>query len=236
MRRETARGLLELGWHYPVYQPPKKEGVTVAKEARRALPVEQAMKIIVADDPRPLLVLRECLVCNGTDDALLSRDADNEKTMLLSRWFRCVKLPPDVLQEDAYFHGLFPGKSPCHLFVCSADGSNRIELESDRSRRELWDSMATVIKADYKKDLRKPLKALTKLLDEFDVIDERIDQLEARLTQVIEKDGPNSPKLRKLRKSLEKAEREKAERTEEFAAATELELRRAVSKGQAAVK
>jgi hypothetical protein len=96
-------------WDYPVYEPPKqdKEGRTVAKVARQALPADKALAFIAGDDPRPLLVMRECKVCNGTDDALLSRgNIDNEKTILLSRWRwphepsasdsvpRRVRLPP----------------------------------------------------------------------------------------------------------------------------------------------
>ena len=63
-------------------------------ETKRTLPPEEAYAMLAGEDHRPLLVLRECMTCNGTDDALMTRKADNERTMLLSRWFHCVKLPP----------------------------------------------------------------------------------------------------------------------------------------------
>ena len=50
---------------------------------RSALTREAAFKVIAGDDPRPLLVLRECKVCNGPM-MLCSRAVDNEKTFLLS--------------------------------------------------------------------------------------------------------------------------------------------------------
>ena len=84
-----------------MYVPPEEPEAkhSTAKKKRKALSREDAFKVIAGNDPRPLLVLRECKVCNGTDDALLKGGIDNERTFLLSRWFHCVKLPVDVLEE-----------------------------------------------------------------------------------------------------------------------------------------
>jgi hypothetical protein len=125
---------------------------TFVAEKARALSAEDALAYIAGKDPRPLLVLRECKVCNGTDDALLSRaNVDNEKTFLLSRWFHCVKLPVDVLLADHPFHNLFASENPEHMFLCSVDSSTRIPMESERSRTELWGAMMAVLKASYAK-------------------------------------------------------------------------------------
>jgi hypothetical protein len=113
-RGPSAQELLEIDWKYPVFKAEAKladDGRTVAGTVQRALPLERAVAYLAGEDPRPLLVLRECLVCNGTDKALLGAEADNEKTVLLTRWFHCVKLPVDVmLKEDHPFHdtGPFP--------------------------------------------------------------------------------------------------------------------------------
>ena len=124
--------LLELAmdWDHPVYVAPAvvDDGRTIAGEVRRSLPLAQALAYIAKDDPRPLLVLRDCFRCSGTDDALMTKKADNEKTMLMSRWFHCVRLPPDVLQKDHPFNALFPGEKPAHLFVSQSDGSGRASL------------------------------------------------------------------------------------------------------------
>lgn len=199
---------------------------TVARRARQALSREAAFAQIAGDDPRPLLVLRECKVCNGTDDALLKGGADNEKTYLLSRWFHCVKLPVDVLEEDHPFHTLFTEKDVEHLFVCSPDGTNHQPLEADTSRTQLWKLMEKVIQAEYEKRPSSSIKKIAKVLNELDVIDSRLIELEAKRTEILEEDGPDSRKLPKLTKKILEAKAERDELREEIAEASDLELKR----------
>lgn len=228
-RGPTAKGILKLEWDYPVYSPPvvtPKPGESFAKQIRRALPREQALKVIAGDDPRPLLVLRECKVCNGTDDALLKGGMENEKTFLLATWFHCVKLPADVLEEDHPFHNLFQEKQPEHLFVSSIDGSNHDPLESQTSRTELWKSLSKLIGAEYKKKPESSLKKLARLLDKLDTADSRWNDLMARRDDVLEKDGPKSKKLPKLAREIEELEEDRAGLLEEVAKASLLELKK----------
>ena len=51
--------------------------------------------------------MRECERCKGTDHALLSRSLDNEQTVLLTHWFHCVKLPPNVLEAKHPLPNMF---------------------------------------------------------------------------------------------------------------------------------
>lgn len=225
-RGPTAVKLLALDWQYPVYTPPVDDGPTVAKRMRAALPAGEAFAVVAGDDPRPLLVLRECKECNGTDRALLTRNADNERTILLSRWFRCVKLPMDVREEDHPFYALFPKKDAEHLFVSTRDGSVRIALESDTSRVELWKAMSRALEASYKKSPDAALKKLTKMLDDFDVLDERRVQLVVRQNEILEKDGPKSRKLAGVNRELAEVEGAVERLRAELAKASELELQR----------
>lgn len=218
-------------WEYPVYTPPKDDngGPTVAAKRRAALSAEEALAYLAGKDPRPLLVVRECVNCNGTDDALLSRgNEDNERTFLLSRWFHCVKLPVDVLQADHPFHNLFPGEDPEHMFMSAADGTARIAMESERSRVELWGSMMQVLKATYAKDPEDGVRKMERVIDEFDAIDRRITALEQKIDDVVESDGLDSKKLKKLQADLAAA---KTERGACFAAidaaSAELKLKKA---------
>lgn len=135
--------------------------------------------------------MRECLTCTGTDDALMTRQADNEKTMLLARWFHCVKLPPSVTEPDHPFHALFGDDEEAHLFVSDTDGSLRQNLDGAQSRTELWSDMDKVLSATYIKKYSSALKSVQKLLNEFDGLDVRIAELNAKLTKRIEKDGPD---------------------------------------------
>ncbi len=226
-RGPSTRGLLSLSWSYPVYAHEElSTGPTVAKARARALAYDEAFDFIAGDDPRPLLVLRECKVCNGTDDALLSRGADNEKTFLLSRWFHCVKLPPDVLDEDHALRKLFAASDPEHFFLSSRDGSLRVPLESQRSRTELWSSMLAVLAAEYVEDPSASVRQLQGLLDKLDRVDERILQLEDRVEVLLETAGPGANKLARARADLERARREREELLERVSRASELRLKR----------
>ena len=225
--------MLQLAWEYPVYTPEEvstPDGRTTAKTLRKALSAEEAFATIAGDDPRPLLVLRECFVCNGTDDALLSRgQVDNEKTFLFSRWFHCVKLPPDVLEDDHPFRNLFPGGTSEHLFMATRDGSLRVPLESERSRTELWGSMVEVLSADYRSDPQRSVKEIQGLLDDLDRVDLEIASLQTRMDELLETEGPDAPKLTKIQKKLGKAREERDALLTEVSKASKLELKNATA-------
>lgn len=201
-----------MDWKYPVFQRKvvsqpgggKTEG-TVAKAVEYALPREEAFLYLAGDDRRPLLVLRECKTCNGTDDALLSRSEDNSRTFLMARWFHCIKLPTHVLEENHPFHALFGDEHPPHLFMARWDGSDVIPLKGDQSRTELWDSMLKVLAANYLGDAREAIAEIEKVVAQYDVMDARIALLEERIEQTIEDDGPKSKKLKSLQKDLDAA-------------------------------
>ena len=229
VRGPSTRALLSLDWSYPVHAPPAvalAEGATTAKAVRKALTYEEAFAEIAGEDPRPLLVLRECAVCNGTDDALLSRSVDNERTFLLARWFHCVKLPVDVLSDDHPFRNLFPGGRSEHLFLATRDGTQRIALEGERSRAELWSAMQSVLASDYAADADHVLKAIQRKLDRLDAADQRLGELQSRYDQLLESEGANSAKLKKARAKLAEGRAERDALLDEVqAAGSELELR-----------
>lgn len=216
-----------MSWEYPVYTPPSAavpDGRTTSKALRSALSAQDAFAYLAGDDPRPLLVLRECFVCNGTDDALLSRGVDNEKTFLFSRWFHCVKLPPDVLEDDHPFRNLFPGGKAEHLFMATRDGSQRVPLESERSRTELWGAMVQVLSADYRSDPEHSVEQIKGLLDQLDSVDEKIAQLQTRMDELLESDGPGARKLDRIQKQLGEARGKRDALLAEITKAARLEL------------
>lgn len=209
---QTARKLLKMEWNYPVFERKvvsipgsvKTEG-TVAQAVEYALPREEAFVYLAGKDRRPLLVLRECKTCNGTDDALLSRAEDNSRTFLMARWFNCVKLPTHVLEENHPFHALFDQKHPPHLFMARWDGSDVIPLKGDQSRTELWDTMLALLGNAYLGDPREAISEIEKVIAQYDVFDARIALIENRIDKTVEDDGPKSKKLKSLKKDLEEA-------------------------------
>lgn len=235
---KTAKKLLRMQWDYPVFQKtivPGKEtdiaddGDTVAVASLKALPREEAFLFVAGDDPRPLLLLRECEFCNGTDNALLSKTEGNEKTLLMSRWFHCVKLPTHVLKEEHPFTKLFtefPGKKTPHLFLTSRDGLLTIPLKGDQSPGELWGHMEKIISYDYNKKPKKSLKEVGKILVQYDNLDAEESIVEEKMQLELEENGPKSKKLKKLRKELERIESDRKKLKGQEAKWMDLDLKR----------
>lgn len=226
-RGKTAKKILEIEWVYPVYKPTTrvaKPGETVADEVERALPLEVAYELVADGDRRPLLVLRECERCKGTDHALLSRTLDNEQTVLLTHWFRCVKLPTNVLEETHPFFNLFlrekEGEKIPHLFFADPDGQNRKALPGDQQQSVLWDVMFDYLDRCYAENAKSAIRELRKVLGQYDKLDAEEQQIKANIDREIEKRGPKAPKLKKLERDLEKLAKER-----EKLAAKERELR-----------
>ncbi|MEZ6036607.1 MAG: hypothetical protein R3F29_03950 [Planctomycetota bacterium] len=216
-RGKTAKAMLEIDWTYPVYKPTtpdRKPGdKTVAQEVERALPIEQAYELVADGDRRPLLILRECEICKGTDHALLSRTLDNEQTVLLTHWFRCVKLPTNVLKGTHPFHALFEKREGedrvPHLFFADPDGGNRLALPGDQSQSELWNVMFDYLDRCYGESAKEAIKGLRKLLSQYDKLDAEEQLVRGRIDEEIERNGPKSNKLKKFDKQLEKVAKER---------------------------
>ena len=210
-RGPSTKGILKITWDYPVYkatEPESGTGTSVARP-REALSRAEALRVIAGSDPRPLLVVRECKVCNKTDNALLKPGTQNERTILLSRWFHCVKVPVDVLQPDHPFNALFPDTKSEHLFVSAPDGSAKVPLESDTSRVELWASMTKTLAAAYAKDPNGALRDITKVLDKLDLLDERIHGLEKSRDDLLETPGNLDPRrVKKLEGEIDSTRKE----------------------------
>lgn len=227
-RGPTSRFELLIDWQYPVHAEarPAPSERSQGVGTRRALPLAEALAEITQGDQRPLLVLRECLTCNGTDDALMTRRADNERTLLMLRWFRCIKLPPDVLEESHPYHALFAGEKPGHLFIARWDGSARADLNGQQSRTELWGLLEARLAEEYEKEFDGSLKQLLKTLDRFDEIDARIQALKEEIDEVAEEEGA-SKKLVKLQNQLVALEDERNKARAAAVKLSELELKKA---------
>jgi len=210
-RGVTSRELLDLRWNYPVHVVEAAAGSehgTDVEARREALSREKALELIAGDDPRPLLVLRECTVCNKTDDALLSSNGSNERTLVLARFFRCVKLPVDVVDPSHPFNALFPTNDAEHLFVSVRDGSAKKPLESDTSRTELWSAMESTLAATYGIDASKVTKQVLTGLDRVDDCERKFTLLETRKGQLMETPNVDLAKLKSVDADLAAAKKD----------------------------
>jgi hypothetical protein len=202
-RGPSSREALSIEWEHPTGSKAvvSVEGRTTAAPQRQALSAAEAVAAIAGEDKRPMIVLRECLKCSGTEDALMSSKEDNERTYLLARWFHCVKLPPDVLEEDHPFRDLFPGDKPAHLYISNWDGSARHDLAGEHSRRELWGALESAIEANYAEDHAPALQKLGRLLDSLDEVDASLTDLETRFELAVA-EGTGKAKVVKLQKEM----------------------------------
>jgi hypothetical protein len=215
-RRETSKRLLNMDWDFAVYVDPveeaaRKAGTTFAKAKQVALARVKAFEVLAGDDPRPLLVMRECGWCEGSDDALLSANLDNEKTVLLSTWFHTVKLPNHVLESDHSFRKLFDDNSPAHLFVANMNGDGMVHLDGQQSQSQLWDAMLGILDESYEGDAERTIRNIEKVLDKIDMADEQTELLQSRFEDVLESKGPRSSKFKKAKKDLDRAVAKKKE-------------------------
>jgi len=176
----------------------------------QALPREEALANIAGGDLRPLLVLRDCETCKGSDDALLANRVTNDLTATYARWFHCVRLPSAVLRADHTFAKLFEGKVAPHMFVCSHDGTNLVPLPGRPGQKQLWDAMTGILALEYERDAERAAKDILKLLAKYDHFDSMEQELENQLALEVEKRGDGSPKIRDLRRRLGEIERERA--------------------------
>lgn len=200
------------------------QGGSFAASRAQALERDAAFAAVAGDDPRPLLVMRECGWCEGSDDALLDTRLDNEKTLLLSTWFHTVKLPNHVLQEDHAFRNLFEGEEPAHLFLATRDGRQVLSLSGQQSQTELWGAMLTLLDECYDGDPERVVKQLYRKLDALDELDEAAVRYELQLDEVLEDKGPGSSKAKKLGKRLAGVTEERGELLAEIAELRDLPL------------
>ena len=209
---KTAKETMKLEWDYPIFGFKKikkaHESGTIAKSVERAIGRSVAFIDIAKGDLRPMLVLRECKLCNGTDDALLSSYESNEDILMMAKWFHCVKLPQTVLDETHPYHNLFNEKHPPHLFVSKWDGTAHIPLKGDLSRGELTDNLYAMLGMTYDGKAKPRVKKLKKLLYLYDMLDEKIQRLEITIDDELEQRGPKSKKIKKYRSQLNKALKE----------------------------
>jgi hypothetical protein len=203
-RQPTARRMLDIDWVFPkALELSEATGSTVASARMVALSRDEALRQLRVDDSRPLLVLRECGACKDTENALLDLKLDNEKTKLLTRWFHCIKLRPNVVEPHHTFHALFSGEKPPHLFLCMPDGSQLVPLDGQQSQTLLWKHMDAILRRAYEGDPDDAVRGLFKLMSEYDALDARESELREQLEAEVEKDGASSAKVARLQAQLD---------------------------------
>ncbi|MCB9883509.1 MAG: hypothetical protein H6834_17110 [Planctomycetes bacterium] len=227
-RGRTSKGFLKLDWTFPavldVQPDTAPKGGTTTAPRMVALDRSVAFTKIAGEDLRPLLILRECGHCKGTEDALLSRKLDNERTQLMAAWFHCVKFKPNVLEENHTFRKIFGEESPAHLVLCSPDGSNLVRFDGAQSQGDLLDAMQSLMAIHYEKSPEASIKRLQRLLEKYDQQDAAEAQAAEKLDMEFESEQPSKRAIAKWKKRLEQLEKDRKRLDEERAKLLDLGL------------
>lgn len=190
--------------------------------AEVALEQAAAIKHLRGDDPRPLLILRDCEGCANKEGDLLKRSIEDERFILGTGWFHCVRLPHEVVEEDHVVSSLFQGSIPPHVVLATWDAETIVPVNR-ASAKELWGGMERVLRKDYKKNAGKAMKGLQRLLVDYDKIDGRMAELEAQLAAKLA--GGKERKAKKLQQELASLEKERAKLFEKEEKLRDLQLR-----------
>ncbi len=209
-RGSTSKDRLKIDWVHPV--PPKRSDTQTSASGPLAL--EQALALLWdSSDQRPLLVLRECSLCKDGDEALLQRSLNNDRTLLLTKWFRTVRLPAHVAEAGHPFHNVFAGHSFAdtwpHFYLLAHPGAKPVTFTGQQTQTQLWRGMFDVLEQRYARDPVKALKEWLTVLDAFDTIDVRRRQLQEQLDETRATDGPTSSRAKKLGDALAKLQQER---------------------------
>lgn len=209
-RGATAKDRLKIDWVHPV--PPKRDDTKTS--AAGPLGLEEALAVLwEKGDDRPLLVLRECSLCKDGDEALLQRSLNNDRTLLMTKWFRTVRLPAHVAEAGHPFHNVFGAydfkDSWPHFFLLAHPGARPVTFTGQQTQVQLWKGMNDVLGQRYAKDPAKAVKEWLSVLDAFDTIDARRRQLQEQLDEVRATDGPDSARAKKLGEGLAKLQEER---------------------------
>lgn len=190
------------------------------------MPRAQAFyKINGKGNQKPLLVLRECVLCKGTEHALFDRRLNNEKTKLLCEWFYCVKLPPKVMDAKHAFRNVFKQEKPPHLFISSPDGSSLTEFTGLQTQAELQKAMIALIQKSYEKKPLPAIKAMLRFLSDFDNHDSMLQQYETQLQSEMLRAKPRRASLAKLKKRIAIVKKKKAKAMKSAKAVCDLKLK-----------
>lgn len=209
-RGATSKDRLRIDWRHPV--PPAPEGTGSYVES--ALPLAEALRVLWEGDERPLLVLRECSFCADSDQALLSRTLNNDRTVLMTKWFRVVRLPQHVSEPRHAFHNVFAGfpfKNEPHFYLLAHPWAQPVEFTGSPMQANLWKGMWSVLSERYSRDPNKAVKEWLSLLDQFDRLDALMKSTQEELDETRAKEGPDSARAKSLQKRLADARKENTE-------------------------
>jgi hypothetical protein len=206
-RGKTSTSRLNADWQEPLVS------------AEKNLELQEALKTLRGDDPRPLLILRDCDGCKNKEGDLLKRTLLDERLLLATGWFHCVRFSHDVVNPEHPFSIIFKHERHPHIAMSSWDLKTFIQVPR-AGQKDVWKSMKRVMGKDYKKSPESAMKGIMKLLVEYDAIDDREEALKIQVSA--KKERGKTARVKILEKELAILAEEREELIEEEASLKEL--------------
>lgn len=144
-------------------------------EAASPLDAKGAFETIAGNDPRPILLLRDC-AHSEKDNSKVGAYLEDERVVLAMHWFHLVRVNKEVVKPEHPLHALFAEGTP-HMMLLSGDGKERIPIALMPSSNALWGQMLKMLKREYKNSADESVTKWRMLLTEFDKLDKEYAKL-----------------------------------------------------------
>ncbi len=205
-RLSTASRRLEHDWHF------------VKPEEPVALDAKSAFAFLQGDDPRPMLLLRDCRH-SEKDNAKVGEYLQDERVVLALQWFHCVRVGSDSIDPGHPFASLFEGARNPHMVLLTWDGKERIDVPFMPSANALWGDMRKVLRLDYKRPADRAISDWREILNDFDKIDTELARLKGQAY------GQGDKVSASLERKIEEAEARQVKLTTKESKVKDLEFR-----------
>lgn len=197
--------VLQIGWQNLAKVTPAKAAVTTGSEGESG-EAPAAPEVKRADKPILVYVADPAAASEGFDKVekvVMTED----KIVIGTKAFTCVRMTPEQADQDEILSKA--GKGAPRVVFISADYQDVETLDGDKlSIGKMWAEMNAQFKKHYKGDLEKNVKAMIKVLGEFDKIaNERklIEEKKARADKPSDADKKEWEKASKELDAREKA-------------------------------
>ena len=175
IRSHFSRRRLVIQWNYPQGGLEPLDAAAALREMHKA-------------DPRPLLIVRDSNEFENSDEALFGGQKDSELLILLTYWFKCIKVDRRVVTNTSHpFHALFAGEHPPYLLLVSGDDKTRIALGARLAQSKVTANLVGLLNAEYTKDTLAVAKTWLRLLGEYDRLEQAAGVLNDGLIRQIRK-------------------------------------------------
>lgn len=182
-----------------VVTPRETDGAKGEEGAPAAVPVKRSSK--------PLLVyVAEPGVADATFDKVEKVVLTDDRVVIGTWAFKCVRMTPEQAAQDRLLKDA--GKETPRIVFVSQDYQDVKVLEGNKlSVGGLWSEMQAQFKRSYTGDLEKNVKALLKILTEFDKIANQRKVLDAEKERTDKPTAADQAKWKKDADELDAAEK-----------------------------